>query len=160
MKLPYTNTTNAPQYIGPLLIQAGDTRMVDSAFLPPQAEAAKPAAPEDPLLALLDSSVATIKDALRNHSDADLDRLEAGETAGKTRKGVQAAIAEERLNRSSAVGEVADAIAQIAEAPDALLVELVAKFDSEENPLRFNRPFRAAAEAELLKRGLKGSEGA
>lgn len=102
MKVPYTNTTTAPQYVGPHLVQPGDTRMVDDTFLPPAAGAAVVAdEPESPLLSLLDGNVQEVAAALAALSDDDLAQIEAAETAGKTRKGVLTAIEEDKLRRAA-----------------------------------------------------------
>lgn len=102
MKVPYTNTTNGPQYVGPLLIQAGDTRMVDQSFLPSAPEAHAESPPADPVLALLDANVSAVTGSIATLSDADLDRLEAAERDGKTRKGVLEAIAAQKIDRAAA----------------------------------------------------------
>lgn len=102
MKVPYTNNTTTAQYIGPLLIQPGDTRMVDDSFLPKEPTAATPAEPTDPVLALLDANVATVTSSIAALSDADLDRLETAEQNGKTRKGVLEAIAAQKIDRAAA----------------------------------------------------------
>jgi hypothetical protein len=56
-------------------------------------------APDDPIAALLDCNVASIKAALPEF--ADLDGLEAAETENRDRKGVLEAIAHERLRRAA-----------------------------------------------------------
>ena len=109
-KIPFTNKTNRSIHAGPVCIRPGETRMVEPAHLPAQhrpasaapAKAAAPA-PDDPI-ALLDANVASVAEALPLLSAEDLDELEAAEQAGKTRKGVLAAITAERLRRAEADG--------------------------------------------------------
>lgn len=67
-------------------------------------ERVRQAANPDTLLDLLDENVATVTEALPACTPEDLDRLEAAETEGKTRKGVLEAIAAERLRRASEGG--------------------------------------------------------
>ena len=59
----------------------------------------------DTVLALLDGSVRDVSAALPDLSDEDLARLKQSEEAGKTRKGVMQAIAEEALKRAVAKTE-------------------------------------------------------
>lgn len=104
MRIPVTNNTDTMLHIGGKVIRPGETRDVDESLVPdelkPVAAQAATDAPEDPVLALLDGSVKEIAEALAGLSDADIDALEAAEEAGKTRKGVLAAIAEQRLARA------------------------------------------------------------
>lgn len=80
---------------------------------PPDTGAPAPAAPaavrtprpQPAVLDLLDNSIRSIADALPALSDHDLARLERGERAGKTRKGVLAAIDAERARRQSITQE-------------------------------------------------------
>jgi len=102
MQKPYTNTGTTPIYIGPHLVQPGDTRMVDESFMPPEGPAAASDAPADPVLDLLDYKVADIAAALSALSDEDLARLESAENAGKTRKGVLEAIGADKFRRAAA----------------------------------------------------------
>lgn len=99
-KVPYHNTTDTPRYVGGVLVEAGQTRMVPAMAVNPPAAAA-PAAPaadghDDALLALLDGNTAEITEALPGLDAAQLDALELAEANGKTRKGVLAAIAAAR----------------------------------------------------------------
>lgn len=103
-KVHYHNTTAAPIYIGGVAIAPGAARLVD-ARLVPGAEVKTEVPPAgDPLLDLLDGSVADVVAKLEGMSDAELDQLEAAEKGGKTRKGVLAGITEERLRRASEGG--------------------------------------------------------
>ena len=67
------------------------------AVLPSIPAPEEPAAQPGPFDALLDGTVKTVSAAiLSGEHDADLDAIEAAETAGKTRKGVLEVIAERR----------------------------------------------------------------
>lgn len=107
-KIPVSNTTAMPIYVGAAMIPAGETRHFDEedvpAHLRPVPEAIEPAAPTDPLLELLEGNVASITAALTELSDADLARLEQAEHDGKARKGVLVAISEVRLQRAAMDG--------------------------------------------------------
>ncbi len=95
------NPTDAPMYVGGVLIPPGAARLVD-ARLVPGAEVRVEAPPAgDPLLDILDGSVADVVGKLEGMSDAELDQLEAAEVAGKTRKGVLAGLTEERIRRAA-----------------------------------------------------------
>lgn len=99
----YHNTAAHPIYVGGVMIPAGASREVDARLVPGAAAATEEPEgepPADPILALLDGNVAEVKAALPGLSDEDLDRLEAAEDNGKTRKGVLEAVAEERLARA------------------------------------------------------------
>ncbi len=108
MRLPVTNHGTTMLHVGGKVIRPGETRHIDESLVPddlkPAASQASEDAPDDPLLALLDGSVKEIEGALAGLSSAQLDELEAAEEAGKTRKGVIAAITAERLHRAEAQG--------------------------------------------------------
>ena len=98
-KVMHQNTGTTPIYVGGVLIPPGSAREVPAYAVPAAApEAASPK--EDPVLILLDGNVKEVTEALPALSDADLDRVEVAETAGKTRKGVLEAIAADRIRRA------------------------------------------------------------
>lgn len=97
----YHNTTDAPVYIGGVLIAPGAARLVDARLVPGAAEVQDTTPETDPLLDLLDGSVGEVVGKLEGLSDEELTQLETAETDGKTRKGVLAGITEERLRRAS-----------------------------------------------------------
>lgn len=107
-KIPVTNTTAMPIYVGAAMIPAGETRHFDEqdvpAHLRPVAEPVAEAVPADPLLEILAGSVASIAAALADLNDTDLARLEQAEHDGKARKGVLVAMAEARLQRAAMDG--------------------------------------------------------
>ena len=100
----YHNTAAHPVYIGGVMIPAGSTREVDARLVPataaPAAAPSEDEKPADPILALLDGTVAEVKAALPDLSEEDLAKLEAAEEGGKTRKGVLEAVAEVRIARA------------------------------------------------------------
>lgn len=127
-RIPYTNRLAHSVVIGLATIAPGDTRMVDPSLVPDQAPAPPTVddTPSDPVLAILDDSVPTIAAQLPFLSDDDLARVEQGEADGKTRKGVMAAIEEEKLRRAK-VAEAADALRGFSDE------ELAEQADSEED---------------------------
>lgn len=108
-RIPYTNTTDAAAYVAGILIQPGETRMVEALQLaePAPMPATKPApsAPVPVLLDILDGSVKDITAALAELSAAQLDELETAEQNGKTRKGVLEAIAAARIELAKGSGD-------------------------------------------------------
>lgn len=109
MKKPYTNDTDKIVHIGNCTIWPGQTREVEETLIPgfvqeSSGEEEQDTALEDALVALLDGSVAEIREALPGlpgeHLDL-LETLEASDNGGKGRKGVAEAIAEERLRRAA-----------------------------------------------------------
>lgn len=106
MRIPVTNHGDTMLHVGGKVIRPGETRHIDAALVPeslhPQTEQAQDDAPADPLLALLDGNAKEIAAALAGLSLDQLAELEAAEEAGKTRKGVMASIADERLRRADA----------------------------------------------------------
>jgi hypothetical protein len=98
-KKPFHNALAVVAYIGGVMIPAGATRLVDAQFVPDAPAEAGPA-PADPILELLDNNVGHVVEALPGLSDEDLDKVEAAENAGKTRKGVLEGIAADRLRRA------------------------------------------------------------
>ena len=109
MKIPVSNTSAMPIYVGAAMIPPGETRHFDEQDVPhhlrpaPVAEAA-PQAPADPLAELLKGNVAAVVAALPDLTDADVERLGELEQAGQARKGVLSAVAEELLVRAEAAG--------------------------------------------------------
>lgn len=108
-RIPYTNTTDAPAYVAGILIQPGETRMVEALQLakpaPMPAAAPAPDAPPPVLLDILDGSVKDITSALPQLSAEQLDELETAEQNGKTRKGVLEAIAAARIELAKGAGD-------------------------------------------------------
>ena len=103
-KKPYTNTTDKIIHIGNCTIWPGQTREVDETLLPDYRPPARQEPQDDTnaaLAALLDGSVNEVRDALESFDADQLDTLESLESAGKDRKGVAEAIADERLRRAA-----------------------------------------------------------
>jgi len=103
--IPITNNTDHAKYYGRFRVAPGETRIIDAAELPPhlqepEATQAEPEAPHDPLLDILDGNITEIAEALPGLSEDELNQLEQAERDGNTRKGVEKAIAEERLVRA------------------------------------------------------------
>lgn len=106
MRVPIENTGLMPLYVAGVMIPPGETRHFDDDQLPPEfrqpsAEAEAPPA-LDPLLDILAMKVADVEAGLPALSDMELDRLEMLEIESHNRKGVIAAVAEERLRRGEA----------------------------------------------------------
>lgn len=109
-EIPVSNPHANPMYVGGVMIPGGETRLIPAAQVPPNLRPAQvveaPAEPVDPVLSLLGESVSDIVTQLPALDAAELDRLEAGERAGKrVRSTLVNAIAEERLRRAAAAGE-------------------------------------------------------
>lgn len=109
MKIPVSNNTAMPIYVGAAMIPPGETRHFDEQDVPHHlrpapVEAAPVAAPADPLAELLKGNVAAVVAALADLPDADVERLGELEQAGQARKGVLSAVAEELLVRAEAAG--------------------------------------------------------
>lgn len=145
-KVPYTNSTKKIVHVGNVTIFPGDTREVDPTLLPGH-KAKQPAEQLDvnPILALLDGSVKQIADALSGISAEDLDALELAEEAGKTRKGVLEAIAEERLSRADAAQEAEEFVAELTAMSDEDLDAAVDMYQEDAGKL-------ALVEAEIARR--------
>jgi hypothetical protein len=110
---PVTNRTAMPIYVGSTMIPAGETRHFPDDQVPEHlrpvapADAAAPvvttdAPPTDPMAVLLEGTVEDVTAQLGTLDPAQLDALDALEAAGKARKTLLAAIAEERLKRAGA----------------------------------------------------------
>jgi hypothetical protein len=149
-KIPYTNDTAAPVYVGGLLVKPGQTRMIDPADAPNYAaalaagQATAAGEPENPTLKLLDRPVKDILPELPALTDAQLDELEAGEADGKTRKGVLEAIAEQRVLRA----EESLALENIANATPEQLQAVVEGQDGRDH----SHAFIAAVKVEIERR--------
>lgn len=111
MRVPIENNGLMPLYVAGVMIPPGETRHFDDDQLPPEFRQAAPAAsadvPLDPLMEIVAMKVDEIAKGLADLSGDELDRLEMLEAEGKNRKGVIAAVVEERLRRadSQAGGE-------------------------------------------------------
>lgn len=101
-EVPYTNTSAHARTIGNKTIAPGETRMVDETLLGPRAAAESEPEPENPLLEMLDGSVAGIVERLPEVSDDELEQLIQTEADGKARKTLMAEIEEEKLRRAQA----------------------------------------------------------
>lgn len=106
MKIPVSNNTAMPIYVGAAMIPAGETRHFEEQDVPhhlrPVQEAAPVDEPVDPLVTLLESNVGDVVAALPELSRADVERLGELEQAGQARKGVLSGIAENLLARAEA----------------------------------------------------------
>jgi hypothetical protein len=100
-KVHHHNTTAAPMYVGGVMIPPGAARLVDARLVPGAKPKTEPLPEGDPLLDILDGSVPEVVARLDAVSAVGLNQLEAAEKNGKTRKGVLAGIAEERLRRAT-----------------------------------------------------------
>lgn len=108
-RIPVTNNTAMPLYVGSNLVPPGETRDFPESQVPPHLRPAEEATPEeetqtDPLAELLAGSVKDIAEQIGDLSDEDLARLGdleqlKGDTARKT---LLSAIAEETLKRAEA----------------------------------------------------------
>jgi hypothetical protein len=92
MRVPFTNTTDHPVYVGGIKVNAGETRTVNAADLPSAGESQRPAvatpAPPDPLVSLVAKNMPDIIAALPTLKRAEVERLISLEADGKDRKGV------------------------------------------------------------------------
>lgn len=104
--IPVRNDGKMPLWVGSTMIPAGETRHFPAHHVPPHLRpkpaAAAPVPPVDSVLALLDGTISEIVSEFGVLSDEALERLEAAEHAGNTRKGLMSAIADERLQRAQA----------------------------------------------------------
>lgn len=123
--IPVENKTEMPMYVGSTMILPGETRHFEEhqvpAHLRPAATTAAPEVPaEDPadvaVRELLEHTVAEVAVLIQERkgdgqptlSDDDLARLKAAEEAGKARKSLLAAIAEEELRRADERQDLGD----------------------------------------------------
>jgi predicted flap endonuclease-1-like 5' DNA nuclease len=117
-KVPVTNTTRMPIYVGATMIPAGETRHFNERDVPVHlrpAKAAEPAAPPaaDPLAELLGHGVKKIEAQFGELGIGDLEQLAAMEKkSASPRKSLLAAIDEELLNRAIEEEEAAKAAAK------------------------------------------------
>jgi len=106
-KIPVTNNTSMPLYVGASMVPPDETRhfpehQVPAHLRPTQSqEPVKEPAPDE-ILALLDGSIPKIAGALPALSDEDYERLIETERTGKARAGLETAFAAEDLRRASA----------------------------------------------------------
>lgn len=103
-QVPIENKGWSPIFVGGVMIPPGETRHFADDLLPPEYRSAAPVVQDDlvdPFTELLDGNVAEVTGALDLLNREWLVRLEAMELAGKNRKGVLAAIAEEMLRRAN-----------------------------------------------------------
>lgn len=104
-EIPVTNNGKNMLECGGHLIPPGETRILPAHHVPahlrPDAPAPAPEPKADPLLSLLDETVGDIVASFAALSDEELARLEAAEEAGKTRKSLMAAFAEETMRRAN-----------------------------------------------------------
>ncbi|MCU0988019.1 MAG: hypothetical protein MUE63_00125 [Xanthomonadales bacterium] len=104
MQVPIENKGASPIYVGGMMIPPGETRHLAEDDLPPEyrrSATAPVVEDEDPIAELLEGNVAEVTGALDLLNREWLVRMEAMELAGKNRKGVLAAIAEEMLRRAN-----------------------------------------------------------
>ncbi|MGD9836168.1 MAG: hypothetical protein AB7U92_25735 [Piscinibacter sp.] len=145
--IPIHNHSPMPLWVGGTMVPPGETRIFPMHQVPehlrPAPVAAEPEAVVDLVLALLDGSVADVAEGLGDLLDESLDRLESAEKAGKARKGVMSAIAEERLRRANA----AQIREQLAQMDDAALEKLY-------NDLPDGAVEGPIAEALMVERGI------
>jgi hypothetical protein len=110
-KVPVTNNTQMPIYVGTTMIPAGETmhfdeRDVPAHLLPPKAAEPAPEAPADPLEERLAKPVQAIVAEFGNLSTDQVEKLgDMERKADKPRKSLLAAIDEEVLNRAIAAEE-------------------------------------------------------
>ena len=103
-QVPIENKGNSPIFVGGVMIPPGETRHFADDLLPPEFRSSAPVVKDeltDPFAEILDGNVAEVTGALDLLNREWLVRLEAMEMAGKNRKGVLAAIAEEMLRRAN-----------------------------------------------------------
>lgn len=106
MKVPVTNNTKMPMWVGSSMIPPGETRHFEAHHVPQHlrpksAVKAKPEAPA-PITTVLDKTIPEIVALMPTWSDEDLDAIKQAEQAGKTRAGLMKSIAEEELRRADA----------------------------------------------------------
>ncbi len=104
MRVPIENNGQMPLYVAGVMIPPGEIRHFEDDQLPPEyrqpAEESEVDLTLDPLVDILKMKVADVASGLAALSDEELDRLEMLEVEGQNRKGVIAAVAEERLRRA------------------------------------------------------------
>lgn len=110
-KVPVTNNTRMPIYVGATMIPAGETRHFDAIDVPAHLRPPKPPEPEpeaaaDPLAELLAHGVKKIEAQFKDLASADLEKLNVLERKSESpRKSLLAALDEELLNRAIAEEE-------------------------------------------------------
>ena len=111
-KTAFRNTSNRTQIVGGVTVPAGSTRQVPAYAVKAAAAPAEPTAAPDPdaarkAAALASATVDEVVAELPNLTPEQLAEVQAAETAGKARKGILSAIAEELIRRAGggAAGE-------------------------------------------------------
>ena len=153
MKIPVTNNTAMPIYVGSAMIPAGETRHFEEHEVPhhlrPKAEAVPVEQPvEDPLGEMLKGNVGSVVALLPAMTSADIEKLGELEQAGLARKGVLSAIAEIQLSRAELTGHVASL-------SDEDLAAAIEDAKTDPNP---DPALLAALEAEAAGREQEGEE--
>lgn len=118
-KVPFHNDTDKIKHVGPVTLFPGDTREVEETDIPDfKAPEAGGESKQDPLLMILEGKAPEVIDVLPDLTPGELDALQLAEQAGKSRKGVLEAIAEEFLVRANAAKEAEEFAALIADMSD------------------------------------------
>jgi hypothetical protein len=119
---PFKNNEKETVFIAGKMIPPGETRFIPANMVPGYTGTeVAPVEVSDPLLDHLDKSIAEIAELFPLFTDEELDRLEQAEDNGLTRKGLKAAFAEERLERSAKLQEATEFLEQDEEAIAAAL---------------------------------------
>lgn len=113
MHVPVENKGRTPLYVGDLIVNPGEIRLIDVSSLPPHLRPAPEtpplAPPEDPVVVLADKTLAEIRDAVSKFREEQLDALVKIEAAKeKPRAGVADAVTRERLRRAEAKAKLED----------------------------------------------------
>lgn len=128
MKIPVSNTTAMPIYVGACMIPAGETMHFEESEVPDHlrpapASAEAPAAPDNPIATLAKESIKTITAAFAEMSIEQIDALgEYEQQSEAPRKGLLSAISEELLKRAAET-ELAAAIKALKDLDDAGLAK-------------------------------------
>ena len=151
MKIPVTNNTKMPMYVGASMIPPGETRHFDEQDVPHHLRPTPPDLPlsggekGDPLAALLQGNVKSVADALNGLSTEEVERLGELEQAGQNRKGVLSAVAELLLGRAAN----AELLAKVEGMSD---VELADALEEAKTDINVDSDYLSALEAEAAKR--------
>lgn len=156
-RIPVTNNTNMPLYVGSNIVPPGETRDFPESQVPhhlrPQKDepAKEQAAPADPLAELLKGTVKEVTAGLDGLLTEDLETLGELEQLGQARKGVLSAIGELLLGRAAQ----ADMMAKVAAFTDE---ELAAALEDAKTDIHVDPDYLAALEAEAAKRNPSKAE--